>query len=286
MMSRRSRWCSTASGKCSVDRPGKIAAQLAAEIGIVRHVRLQQFVVERELGVGQQHRQLRPRERLRAPSPLGDLHIVGKELDRAIELAGGFQRLHQALLEAEVLQPAPLGKRDRERLQIIVAQDQRRHLVGHGGEEGIAPLARDPAVPHRRRQCDLEIDLDVGGIHARRVVDGVGVESDAAQRRLDAAELRHAEIGALPDHLGADISPGDADRIIGAIAHRIVGLGRCPHIGADAAEEKQIDRRLQDRLDHLLQASPWPSSNPAPRAPPPRARSPSARAGTRRRPWR
>ena len=94
--------------------------------------------MERELGIGQQHRQLRPRKRLRAPPALGDLHVVGQELDRAVELAGGFQRLHQTLLEAEILQPAPLGERNRERLQIVVAQDQRRHVVGHVGEQRVA----------------------------------------------------------------------------------------------------------------------------------------------------
>ena len=68
------------------------------------------FLVEIELGIGQQHRQLRPRKRLRAPPALGDLHLVGQELDCAVELARGFQRLHQTLLEAEILEPAPLGK--------------------------------------------------------------------------------------------------------------------------------------------------------------------------------
>ena len=88
------------------------------------------------------------------------------------------------------------------------------------------------------------IDLDVGRVHAGRIVDGIGVEPDAVERRLDPAALRHAEIGALPDHLGADRRPGDADRIIGAVADRVVGFRRRAHIGADAAEEQEIDRRL------------------------------------------
>ena len=62
----------------------------------------------------------------------------GRILDRAVELARGFQRLHQALLEAEVLQPAPLGERERQRLQVVVAQHQRGHLVGHLGEQRVA----------------------------------------------------------------------------------------------------------------------------------------------------
>ena len=116
----------------------EIAQQLARQIGIVRHGRVEQLGVERELGVGEQHRELRPGERLRAPAALGDLHVVGQVLDRAVELAAGLQDLHQPLLEAEVLEPAPLGERERQRLLIVVAQHELRHLVGHLGEQRVA----------------------------------------------------------------------------------------------------------------------------------------------------
>ena len=70
-------------------------------------------------------------------------------------------------------------------------------------------------------------------------------------RRFDAAALGHAEIGALADHLGLDVLAGDAHRIIGAVAGRFVALAGGADIGADAAEEQQIDRHLQDRLHQL-----------------------------------
>jgi hypothetical protein len=244
MISRRNRCCSSASGK--------IAVELAAEIEIVRHTRLHQLVVERELGVGEQHRKLGPRQRLRAPPTRGDLHVVGQELQGAVELARRLQRLHQPLLEAEVLESAPFGERDRQRLQIIVAQDERRHVLGHVGQQRIARLAREPAGAHRPRQRDLDVDLEVGGVHAGGVVDGIGVEPHPAQRRLDAAPLGHAKIGALADHLGADLRAGDANRVIAAVADRVVALRGRAHIGADAAEEDKIDRRLEDRPDHLV----------------------------------
>jgi hypothetical protein len=117
-----------------------------------------------------------------------------------------------------------LRERDRERLQIIVAQDERRHVLGHLGQQRIARRAREPAVAHRPRQRDLDVDLEVGGVHAGGIVDGVGVELDPAQRRLDAAALGHAEIGALADHLGADLRAGDADRVVAAVADRVVAL--------------------------------------------------------------
>ncbi len=148
--------------------------------------------------------------------------------------------------------PRRCGKRQRQRLQIIVAQHQRRDFVGHLGQQRIARVHRQAAVAQRNAQRDLDIDLHVGGVHAGRIVDGVGIEPDAAQRRLDAAALGHAEIGAFADHLAAQILAGDADGIVGAVAGRLVALVRGADISADAAEEQQIDRRFQDGADEFL----------------------------------
>src|SRR5262249_25284181 len=64
------------------------------------------------------------------------------------------------------------------------------------------------------------------------------------------------EIGALADHLGADLRAGDADGVIAAVADRIVALRGRAHIGADAAEEEKIDRRFEDRIDHFVWRRP------------------------------
>src|SRR5262245_23233134 len=71
-------------------------------------------------------------------------------------------------------------------------------------------------------------------------------------RSADPATLGHAEIGALADHLGADLRAADADRVIAAVADRIVALRGGAHIGTDAAKEEQIDRRFEDRFDHFV----------------------------------
>ena len=229
----------------------KIAAQLAAEIGIVRHVRVEQFAVERQFRVGEQHRQLRPRQRRIALAALAERHLVGQVLDRAVELAALLEDVHQALLEAEVLQAAPLRQRERQSLLVVVAQHQVADLVGHLGEQHVAVLDGQRAGAHRRRQCDLDVDLDVGGVDAGRIVDGVGVEPNAARGRLDAAALRHAEIGAFADHLAVQVRAGDADGVVGAVAGRLVALVRGADVGADAAEEQEVDLGLQDRLHQL-----------------------------------
>ena len=74
--------------------------------------------------------------------PLADLHVVGQVLDRAIELPALLQHLHQALLEAEILQPAPLRQRERQRLLVVVAQHQPPDLVGHLDEKLVARFER------------------------------------------------------------------------------------------------------------------------------------------------
>ncbi len=108
-------------GKPFRHRVREIARQFARQVGVVRHPRGDEMMVERQLGIGQQHRELGACQRLRAAATLGNLHVVGQVFHRAVELARGFERLHQPLLEAEVFEPAPLRQRDRERLQIVVA---------------------------------------------------------------------------------------------------------------------------------------------------------------------
>ena len=59
-------------------------------------------------------------------------------------------------------------------------------------------------------------------------------------RRLDAAALRDAEIGALADHLARSIAPVTRIGVVDAVADLIVGLARRADVGADAAEPQQV----------------------------------------------
>ena len=112
----------------------------------------------------------------------------------------------------------------RQRLQIVVAQHQRADLVGHRGKQAVAVSGAEASLALEARHRDLDIDLDVGRVHAGRIVDGVGVELDALLRRFDAAALGDAEIGAFADHPGADVAARDTDRIVGAVAGLIVAF--------------------------------------------------------------
>ena len=88
-----------------------------------------------------------------------------------------------------------------------------------------------------------------GGVDPRGIVDRIGVQAHPAPRRLDAAALRHAEIGALTHHFRVQFGAGDAHGVVGAVAGVGVGFGAGANIGADAAEEQQVHRRLEDRVD-------------------------------------
>ena len=68
-------------------------------------------------------------------------------------------------------------------------------------------------------QQDLDVDFVVGAVHAAGVVDEVGVELAAAERVLDAAALRQAEVAAFADHSAAQLLAVDAHGVVGAVAH-------------------------------------------------------------------
>jgi hypothetical protein len=87
---------------------GEIAVELAPQKRIVRHGGIEQIAIKRELGIGQEDGKFRPRQRQIAFAPLGQRNLVRQIFHGAIEMAAFFQKLHQPLLETEILEPAPL----------------------------------------------------------------------------------------------------------------------------------------------------------------------------------
>ena len=71
------------------------------------------------------------------------------------------------------------------------------------------------------------------------------------ERIGDAAALGDAEIGALADHLGADLVAVDAQRVVGAVADLGMAFAARLDEGADAAEPQQIDRGGEQVADQL-----------------------------------
>ena len=75
---------------------------------------------------------------------------------------------------------------------------------------------------------DLDVDLVVGAVDTRRVVDRVGVDLSAAAGELDAAELGEPEVAALPHDLDAQLLAVDAHGVVGLVARVGVRLGATP----------------------------------------------------------
>jgi hypothetical protein len=147
----------------------------------------------------------------------GKHHRIGQELHLSVQLTGRFQRVHQPGLIAKIVLVLRFRQRDRQRLQIVVAQHERRHLFGHIHQERVAVLARQLASCFGRTERNLDVHLKVGGVDAGGVIDGIGVEPHAMQAGFDPRLLGDTKIGTLADHLDAQLRRIDADRIIGPV---------------------------------------------------------------------
>ena len=120
-------------------------------------------------------------------------------------------------------------------------------------------------LPNESVEQDLDVDLVVGGVDARRVVDGVGVQPHAVTVRLDAPELGHAEVAALADDAARQVGSVDADAVVRLVADVGVGLRLRLDVRADAAVPEQVDGRLERGLDQLVRGQRRDVRSPMPR---------------------
>ena len=148
--------------------------------------------LERDLGVGEQHRELRrgqARRRRRAARRARS--SVGQELERPVELAAPLQ-LGGSAARARAASTCAWARAlpSSDVLLVVVAQHQLGDLVGHRGQQRrcAASAVRSPSRDRLVEQ-DLDVDLVVGGVDAGGVVDDVGVDPAAAPGVLDPAEL-------------------------------------------------------------------------------------------------
>jgi hypothetical protein len=123
---------------------------------------------------------------------------------------------------------------------------------GHLLEQFVALLRGQIALNDHVIQQDLDVDLVVRAVDAGRVVDRVVVQTTTGERVLDAAALRHAEVAALADDLGAELSGVHAQGVVGLVAGLAVRLSARLHVGPDPAVPQQVDGRSQDRADQVV----------------------------------
>ena len=149
-------------------------------------------------------------------------------------------------------------ERDAQRLEIVVAQHQACDVIGHLGEECVAARPVELAGPLGGGKRDLDVDLDVGRVHARRIVDRIGIAAAAEKRELDPPLLGDGEIGALSDDARLELGRIDPDRVIGAVAGIGLAFARSFHIGADAAEPQKVAGRFEKGMNELLRRDARP----------------------------
>ncbi|MCY1228795.1 hypothetical protein D9M72_411290 [compost metagenome] len=92
------------------------------QVVVVRHQGFEQRLLEVDLAVGDQHRQLGAGQALAIGDALVQLFVGGQELQATVQLAGRFQGGHQALVLADLLAGAALRQGQRLGLLVVVAQ--------------------------------------------------------------------------------------------------------------------------------------------------------------------
>ena len=203
MISRRSRWRRISSSKRR-QFLREVGLQGLEEMRVVRSGGGHDVLGEVELAVGQQHRQLGPRQAAPGLRALGDARAApGRPSSARSSAAARLQVVHERGLRLQVGRGLRLQQRERQGLVVVVGQHMDGDLVGHRGQQRVARLLLQLARPLGHAGQDLDVHLVVGGVDAGRIVDGVGVDPPAGQRVFDAPGLGEAEIGAFADHAGS-----------------------------------------------------------------------------------
>jgi hypothetical protein len=160
-----------------------------------------------------------------------------------------LQDFDHADLRRQRRRAAPLGQRQAERLEAVILQHDMRDIVGHLARTALrSSNGNRPSIISRLSAILMLTSLSEQSTPAELSMKSVLMRPPFLGE-FDPARLRDAQIGALADHFGAHLVAIDAMRVVGGIADLGIGLGRRLHIGADAAEPEQVDRRFQDRGD-------------------------------------
>ena len=238
--------------KTLLQRFGEVVHQHRQEVGIVRHIGSQNGLIQRNLAVSQQYGDFRHGETLTRQAAFVDLGIGRQVFDFAVQLASLFHVRNHAGMGGQhgsgfqTLDGQHLG------LQHVVAQHQMAHFFGHFGQQFITLFQRHVTGLHHRAQQDLDVDFVVGAIHTSGVVDGVGGDTAAAQRKFDTAQLGASQVTAFGYHAGLQFVAIDTYRIASAVAGVGMALAGSLDVSTDTAVVQQVDLGLEDFMDQLV----------------------------------
>ena len=221
------------------------------EARVLRQIRPGEFLFQRVLAAGNQHRQFRPGQALAVGAALAQGGVIRNEFQFAVEGAGLFQPGDEPLMLDQAPRRFALGEADGAGLRVVVAQHEFRDAVGHRRQQLVALLAAQRAPRHPRIQQDFDIHFVVGAIHPGGVVDEIRVAAPPIAAVFHPPQLGHAEVAALPHHFAAQLRAVHAHGVVGFVADFGVAFLRCFNISADAAVPQQIHRRAQQGADEF-----------------------------------
>ena len=209
-------------------RSREVGVEHPAQVRIIGHGRGEHVLTRRDLGVREQQGEFRVGQPAARRPPFRDLPVPGQLVLLRVEhlvpdQLADIPRVH--VQQGGGLRP---GRRERHVLPVVVPQHQRRHVVGHVLEQLVPGRSGERPAADRVGEQDLDVDLVVGGVHAGRVVDEVGVHQAAAERVLDPARLGQAQVAALADDARAQPGRVDPHRVVRPVAHLGVGLVAWP----------------------------------------------------------
>ena len=142
----------------------------------------------------------------------GEAGLVGQHLQVPVDAAARLEVGDEPPVHADHALRVRAADAQQGVLGAVVGQHQLGDLVGHLGEQRVARVAVQLAVRDQPVEQDLDVDLVVAAVDARRVVDRVGVDLPAVAGELDTAPLREAQVAALADDLDAQLARVDPDR--------------------------------------------------------------------------
>ena len=230
----------------------EIALRIHREEVLEAFLRRCQSVVQIDFRVAQNHGDFRAGKALLQSAALLDLGFVRQELDVAIEKAGTLEIDDQSRGFGEALDGPRFHHADGLGLQIVIAQDELGNVVGHLDQQLVAVRSGQATLSFRLAQQDLDVDLAVRAVDARRVVDEVRVDATTVEAVFDAGSLRQPEVAAFTDDFAAQLVSVDPQVVIAAIAGVAVAFRACLDVGTDPAIPQQVDPHAQDCPDELV----------------------------------
>eukprot|EP01137_Pigoraptor_chileana_P015904 Opistho-2@72305 len=224
---------------------------VAGQIVIVRHQRAQQLLLEVDLAVRDQHRQLGTGQAMAGRNALVDLLFGRQELDGTIQLATAFQIAHQTLVLSDARVSTTRRQGQGLSLLVVVAQHQTADFVGHARQQLVALLVGHVTGLNHFVQQDLDVHFVVRAVHATGVVDEVGVGTAAIETEFHTTQLGHAEVTALAHDFAAQFVAVHAQCIVGLVAHVCMAFGAGLDVSTDTAVPQQIHWRLEQGVQQF-----------------------------------